>query len=81
MLHLVVVVANAPDDTKVGAVWYAVEAEGSKNQKLDSASVTLKGEDHLDLTLSNTANWPRGQYRVDLMVDGKRDRSLGFAIE
>ena len=81
VLHLVVVVANAPDDTKVGAVWYAVEAGGNKNQKLDSASVTLKGEDHLDLTLSNTANWPRGQYKVELMVDGKRDRSLGFAIE
>jgi len=81
VLHLVVVVANAPNDTKLGAAWYVVDAGGQKDEKLDSASVTLKGEDHLDLTLSNTANWPRGQYRVDLMVDGKRDRSLGFAIE
>jgi hypothetical protein len=81
VLHLVVVVSNAPDDTKVGAVWYAVDAGGSKNQKLDSANVTLNGEDHLDLTLSNTANWPRGQYKVELMVDGKRDRSLSFEVQ
>ncbi|PZR84842.1 MAG: hypothetical protein DLM67_26975 [Candidatus Nephthysia bennettiae] len=81
VIHLVVVVGNAPDDTKVGATWYAVDAGGSQNEKLDSASGTLKnGEDHIDLTLSNTANWPRGRYRVDLMLDDKRDRSIDFAV-
>jgi hypothetical protein len=81
VIHLVVVVGNAPDDTKVGASWYAVDAGDSQNEKLDSASGTLKnGEDHVDLTLSNTANWPRGKYKVDLMLDDKRDRTLDFEV-
>jgi hypothetical protein len=81
VIHLVVVVGNPPDDTRVAATWYAVDAGGSQNEKLDSAGGTLKnGEDHVDLTLSNTANWPRGQYKVDLMLDDKRDRTLNFEV-
>jgi hypothetical protein len=81
VIHLVVVVGNAPDDTKVGATWYAVDAGGLQNEKLDSAGGTLSsGEDHIDLTLSNTSNWPRGKYKVDLMLDDKRDRSISFAV-
>ena len=80
VLHLVVVVANAPNDTKLGATWYVVDAGGHRDEKLDSASATLNGEDHIDLTLSNTTNWPRGLYRVDVMLDGKRDRTLNFEV-
>jgi hypothetical protein len=81
VIHLVVAVGNAPDNTKVGASWFAVDAGGSQNEKLDSASGTLKnGEDHVDLTLSNTSNWPRGTYKVDLMLDDKRDRTLDFEV-
>jgi hypothetical protein len=81
VIHLVVAVGNAPDDTKVGATWYAVDAGGSQNEKLDTASGTLQnGEDHVDLTLSNTSNWPRGSYKVDLMLDDKRDRTLNFEV-
>ena|SRR5207245_10674943 len=81
VIHLVVRVGNAPAETKVGATWYVVDAGGSQNEKLDSASGTLKsGEDHIDLTLSNTANWPSGKYRVDLMLDDKRDRTLDFEV-
>jgi hypothetical protein len=81
VIHLVVVVGNAPDDTKVGATWYAVDAGGSQNEKLDTASGMLhNGEDHVDLTLSNTANWPRGNYRVELLLDDKRERSLDYRV-
>ena len=81
VIHLVVVVGNAPADTKVGATWYAVDAGGSQNEKLDSAAGTLKnGEDQVDLTLSSTANWPRGKYRVELMLDGKRDRTIDYEV-
>jgi hypothetical protein len=80
VLHVVVVVANAPNDTKLGAAWYVVDAGGHKDEKLDSASATLNGEDHVDLTLSNTSNWPRGQYRVDVMLDDKRERTLNFEV-
>jgi hypothetical protein len=80
VLHLVVVVANAPNDTKLGAAWYVVDAGGHRDEKLDSASATLRGEDHIDLTLSNTTNWPRGQYRVEVMLDNKRERTLHFEV-
>jgi len=81
VIHLVVVVGNAPDDTKVGATWYAVDAGGAQNEKLDTATGTLSnGQDHVDFTLSNTTDWPPGSYKVDLMLDGKKDRTLDFTV-
>jgi hypothetical protein len=81
VIHLVVVVGNAPDDTKVGATWYAVDAGGAQNEKLDSATGTLSnGEDHIDFTLSNTADWPPGSYKVALTLDEKKDRTLDFNV-
>jgi hypothetical protein len=80
VVHLVVVVANAPGDTRLGASWYAVDAGGSQERRLDSASATLNGENHIDLTLRSDANWPTGRYRVDLMLDGKLVRSLHYQV-
>jgi hypothetical protein len=78
--YAVVDLANAPDDTKVKAVWIAVEAEGvDPNTTIDEAEVT-SGDGQLTFDLTNDKLWPVGKYKVDLYLNDKLDRSLEFAV-
>lgn len=77
----VVELANAPDDTKVKAVWTAVEAEGiDPNHKIDEAELT-SGDGTIQFDLSNDKLWPPGKYKVDLYLNDKLDRTLEFTVE
>jgi hypothetical protein len=81
--YAVVVLANAPSDTKVKAVWTAVEIEGeSPNTKIDEVETTSgDGQIHFDLTNNNNMLWPVGKYKVELYLNDKLDRALDFAVE
>jgi hypothetical protein len=80
--HLVVDLSNAQEGTLVGAVWYAVDAGSYKNNKLDSETYTLKsGEDRVHVTLTNKENWPRGKYKVQVMLNSKLNRTLEFQVK
>jgi hypothetical protein len=80
--HLVVDLSNPPEGTQVGAVWYAVDAGSFKNDKLDSETYTLKtGEERVHVSLTNKENWPKGKYKVQVMLNGKLNRSLEFQVK
>ena len=81
--YCVVELTNAPDDTKVKAVWTAVEAEGIQpNLSLGDKEITA-GDGQLNFSYSNEADklWPTGKYKVDLYLNDKLDRSLDFQVE
>jgi hypothetical protein len=80
-LHYVVTLGNAPDDTKVKAVWTAVDVGDGKikDQKLDE-SVLQSGSAVLNFTLAGTQAWPTGKYKVDLFLNDKLDRSTDFVV-
>jgi hypothetical protein len=79
---LVVDLSNPPEGTQVGAVWYAVDAGSFKNDKLDSETYTLKtGEERVHVSLTNKENWPKGKYKVQVMLNGKLNRSLEFQVK
>lgn len=81
VFYAVVTLANAPDDTTVKAVWTAVEAEGvDPNTVIDEAELT-SGSGTLQFDLTNDKLWPAGKYKVDLLLNGKQDRSLEFTVE
>ncbi len=73
--------ANAPDDTKVKAVWTAVEVEGSSpNTPIDQAELTSgSGTLHFDLTNNN--DWPAGKYKVELYLNDKLNQTLEFSVQ
>lgn len=80
VFYLVVELANAPDDTKVKAVWTAVEAEGVEaNFQIDESELT-SGSGTLTFNLSNDSLWPTGRYKVDLYLNDKLDRTLEFEV-
>ena len=73
--------ANAPDDTVVTAIWYAVDAENTEpNYIIDQVSIT-GGSNQLFFDLSNTNMlWPLGSYRVDLLVNEELVQSVEFSV-
>lgn len=81
VVYLMVDLANAPDDTKVKAVWTAVDAEGAAaNTVLDDAELTSSSAT-LTFDLKNDQPWPAGGYKVDVYLNDKLDRTLNFKVE
>ena len=80
--YCLVQLANAPGETKVKAVWSAVEVQGVEpNRKIDEVEVAT-GSGPIQFNLTNkTGAWPTGRYKVDLYLDGKLDRTLEFSVE
>ena len=82
IFYAIVDLANAPDDTVVRAVWFAVNAEGvAAITQLDDVSST-SGAARLTFNLANAVNmlWPSGQYRVDLYLNDELKTSLEFQV-
>ncbi|RME73657.1 MAG: hypothetical protein D6784_11620, partial [Chloroflexi bacterium] len=78
--YLVVQVANAPDDTRVKAVWTAVEADGVEPNFL-LGEKELVGGGQVNFSLENDMLWPVGKYKVDLYLNDELDRTLEFTVE
>jgi len=80
--HYVVTLSNAPDDTKVKAVWTIVDAGAGqfKDQKLDETLLQSAGGT-LDFTLKGNQEWPKGKYKVELYLNDKLDRSADFEVQ
>jgi hypothetical protein len=82
VLHLVVTTAHVPSGTKVGAEWWAVEAGGVKDQKIDAAVLDLESTGVVHFTLSRPdRGWPVGKYKVIVALDGKPNRTLEFEVK
>ena len=78
--YCIVELANAPDDTKVKAVWTAVNAEGQEpNLLIDQAEATGSGT--LTFNLTNDQLWPVGTYKVDLYLNDTLDRTIQFEVQ
>ena len=82
IFYCIVKVANAPEDTKVKAVWTAVEVEGEQpNTLLDQTEITAGSQTIFTFDLSNNQLWPTGNYKVDLYLNGELDRTLEFQVQ
>ena len=79
--YLVVDLANAPDDTQVRAVWYAVDvgAVAEPNTQIDEASLS-SGSAVVTFNLSPDTTWPPGSYKVDLYLNDELNQTLNFTV-
>jgi len=80
--YCIVELANAPNDTKLKAVWTAVEADGEEpNLLIDEAEIIAKEGNEFTFNLTNNGLWPVGKYKVDLYLNDKLDRTLEFEVQ
>lgn len=75
----VVELANAPDDTKVKAVWYTSDETGTATQFVEKEMVT--GGSPITFSATNNGPWPVGSYKVELYLNDKLDRTVEFSVQ
>jgi hypothetical protein len=84
-IHAVVHLNNAPTDTLVKAIWYAVNVGSSSenNKVIDTSDYTTAGAGNIDFSLSPTSasSWPTGTYQVEIYVNGVLDQVVDFTIK
>jgi hypothetical protein len=80
--YLVVELANAPDDTTVRTVWYAVDVGdvAPPNTLIDEAELTT-GSNSLFFNLAPESLWAVGQYKVELYLNDELDQTLTFEVQ
>jgi hypothetical protein len=75
--------SNAPSDTQVTSVWIYVggEVEDLTNYEIDNYSVITEGTMYISFSLSKPDNdFPKGDYKLMLYVDGKESVTLPFTV-
>ncbi len=79
-VYCIVELANAPSDTVVRAVWIAADVESvDPNTVIDETSLT-SGDATLTFDLTNSQLWPLGDYKVELYINDKLDRTLEYQV-
>ena len=81
-VHVMVELNHAAEGTMVNFDWIAVDAGDMENnslKKLDYTTKALENKVHANLTLPR--DWPEGDYKVDVYLNGKLARSIAYKIE
>lgn len=83
-IHAVVSVANAPDNTKIKAVWTVVDAGDGQIKDQKAAEKEFLSKDigsTVDFTFVPDKPLPTGKYKADIYLDDKLDKTLNFEIK
>ena len=88
VIHCVVKLANAPEDTKLTAKWTVVNVAGEQpNTKIVESNIDAVGKNNIiDFTFKPTGDGlPAGEYKVDIFLNPKEGdqptKTLPFTIK
>jgi hypothetical protein len=89
VIHCLVTLGNAPDETKVKAEWKTVNVEGvPADQTIVANDVEGGGgKDVIDFTMKSPNDLPPGDYKVNLYLNPRSDgssrpeKSLNFSVK
>jgi hypothetical protein len=81
-IHAVVTIKDAPPNTKLRAVFFAVDAGESTvcNTRLGESEFIAEGARYLDFALKPGADWQLGKYRVDIYVNDALDHTANYVV-
>jgi hypothetical protein len=77
--YAVVTLANAPDTTKVKAVWSSVDDAGAATQ-LAEKEIVGSGSPITFNAANNAGPWPAGKYRVEIFLNDKSNKVIDFSV-
>lgn len=81
-VHVVITLNKAKAGTDVRAVWIAADVAGEKNRKLKQLDYTTNAsETTISGYLRWPTDWPRGEYKVEIYINGALDKTINYTIE
>ena len=82
VFYAMVDLKNAPDDTKLKAVWTVIEAEETESNLLLNETEITSGDALVHFQLENTDYlWPKGKYKVEIYLNDTLDQTLTFEVQ
>lgn len=80
-IHAVVVLDGAKTGMKVKGSWVSVDAVSTPNYAIKSAEVVVQNEGETRVHFSITKDeWPAGNYRLDVFLDGRMVSTAEFSV-
>lgn len=80
VFYAMVDLKNAPDDTKLKAIWTAVDAADTEANLLINETETTSSDALIHFQLGNDYLWPIGQYKVEIYLNDALDKTLNFEV-
>ena len=77
--YLVVNLSNAPDSTKLKAVWSSLDDAGKATQLTEKEIVS--GSSPITFSATDSTPWPAGKYRVELYMNDKLNLTKDFSVQ
>ena len=78
--HAVVSLDRPSSGDKVKAVWILADAGGVRNYRFAEKTLGTRHMDTLHFATTMRRPWPRGKYRLDVYMNGKRARQEYFEV-
>jgi hypothetical protein len=79
--YCVVNLANAPDDTKLKAIWKVVSVEGEDPGMIIDQYELTGGSGTYPFSLTNDNLWPLGTYSVEVYMNDELQQTLEFTVQ
>lgn len=82
-VHVVITLNKAKAGTQIRVVWLAYNVEGaSRNKELKSLDYTTSSFDKkIPGYLEWPQDWPKGEYKVEVYINGVLDKTLSYQVE
>lgn len=71
---------STPITVTLGASWTYGAGENRQSVFDDSLELSVSGDHATAFTITNTRDWPEGQYQVELFLNGEPVRTLEFSV-
>ena len=81
-VHVVINLNKAKAGTQVRVVWTAVDVEGAKDKELKTLDYTTSAFDKtIPGYLKWSQDWPRGQYKCEIYINGVLDKTINYTVD
>jgi hypothetical protein len=81
-VHFIVTLNKPKEGVRLRAVCVAADVGGVRNKELKSIDYTTKpSETKIDGYFTSPGRWARGQYRVEVYVNGALDKTQNFTVQ
>ena len=80
-IHCVITLNKAKAGTKIRTVWIAVDVAGTKNDEIKTLDYTTNSfEKEIAGFITWKGDWPKGQYRLEVYINGNLDKTIEYTI-
>lgn len=81
-IHCIVKLKEAKAGTGMRFSWWVVDSDGTQNKKIKDIDYTTRARENIvHAHLSLPDEWPTGNYKVQVYVNGDLDKTVAYTVE